>query len=413
MIRISLASCVGAALVALSSLETTSAAPYTPVVIPPGAFPAIGPGVIVPKLVFGKEYSRDMDEDSMGVLDPEQIVAWDGIGGTGDGLDYSLSRGVDYPREQQVDATANVHDLLFSQLREDRAHLIFSHDDVVAIPGAAGGPPLVFAPAVPLVGPVGLSNLNSIFGAAEVSVEVSGIFSGAPPEIQLGWAAIGDIQTMAGPKDLDSVEVWGPEPAFKADANKYSLEDDVMAGAGTSVFTYDIPTTTSFPYISHATIVSAVESLLGMAPTSGYNRLDKFGRDAINLDALMVNDNDGEENQFGGLGDAIIFSINQIVDPTDPDGYYATGSELFVLEGTAAGLVPSFLKHGAHAWDHLYTLGALRIVGGGPQQGGIIDINAIEAVGELVKVPEPSSALLLGLAGIVGLARRRQATLLI
>ena len=33
----------------------------------------------------------------------------------------------------------------------------------------------------------------------------------------------------------------------------------------------------------------------------------------------------------GGQGDQIIFSIRQMIDLTDPSGYYATGSELFVL----------------------------------------------------------------------------------
>ena len=41
--------------------------------------------------------------------------------------------------------------------------------------------------------------------------------------------------------------------------------------------------------------------------------------EAINLDALMVQDRDGVELQFGGIGDSIIFSISQMVDPADPE----------------------------------------------------------------------------------------------
>lgn len=392
-----------ALLVAATLSPSSHAAPYVPVVLPPGATPAVGPGVILPKDTFGKEYSRDTDEDFMGVADPERIVAWDGLGGTANGLDYTGTRpNPPYPREQQVDAAAHALDALFNALREDRAHLIFSHDDEVAVFAPGGGP--VFAPFIPLVGPVTLANGNIIIGAAELSVEESGVFTGAPPEIQHGWATVAEIQGMAPPSDLDSVEVWGPEPAYTADANKYSLEDDVVAGAGTSVFSYDLTGGFSAAYISHATIVTAVESLLGIAPSTGFNRLDRPGREAINLDALMVNDVDGVDLQFGGVGDSIIFSINQIVDPADADGYYATGSELFVLEATAAGLSASFLKHGGHDWDHAYTLGALALAI--PDQRAIIDINAIEAVGELV-VPEPAGVMLLSMAALAAVAGRR------
>ena len=49
----------------------------------------------------------------------------------------------------------------------------------------------------------------------------------------------------------------------------------------------------------------------------------------------MVRDVVGETDDFGrdptggGDHDAIIFSIEQLANPADPDGYYATGSELF------------------------------------------------------------------------------------
>lgn len=406
MLRHHLLFALAAAAAALAGSTNSPAAPYVPVVIPPGAMPAVGPGVMAPKEVFGKEYSRDADEDFVGAADAERVVAWDGIGGTANGLDYTGTRtNPPFPREQQVDALAHSRDALFNALREDRAHLIFSHDDEIAVFPPGGGP--MFAPSVPLLGPVLLANGNTINGAAEISVEESGVYSSAPPELQYGWAMVAEIQdtTMAPPSDLDGLEVWGPEPGFTADANKYSLEDDIVAGAGTSVFSYDLTGGFSAPYIPHATIVTAVESLLGIVPSTGFNRLNQPGREAINLDALMVNDVDGVELQFGGVGDSIIFSINQVVDPADPDGYYATGSELFVLEATAAGLSASFLKHGGHAWDHAYTLGALALPL--PDQRAVIDINAIEAVGELV-VPEPTGATLLSMAAIALLAPWRQ-----
>jgi hypothetical protein len=137
---------------------------------------------------------------------------------------------------------------------------------------------------------------------------------------------------------------------------------------------------------------------------------DQFpGIEGVNLDALMVRELFGDIDTFdrnpdGGPGDQIIFSIRQIVDPADPDGYYATGSELFVLDGSTGPAGTTYLMHGGHLWDHMYALTSLAVGPGGPFNGrGVIDINGIEAIGEAVVVPEPASMLLgcLALAGVV------------
>jgi hypothetical protein len=404
-----------AGIITQSALATI---PYTPVVLPPNAQPGIGPGVIAAPLVFGKEYSHDYDTTTIGAVgppppaDPEQVIAWDGIGGAADGLDYSLSRPVDFPREQEVDAIANSRDALYNQLRRDRAHLILSHDDRIGLyPGGAGP----FFPAagtvVPPFAPVAISNGSIIGGSGDLSVEESGFFSGAPPEVQYLWTPAPSINGMPPTTDIDGVEVWGPEPGIVADSDKYSLEDDIAQTGGgppVSIFHYVLPGGPSVPYITHPTIVSAVESLLGFTPTTAFNQYDRIWRDAINLDALMVQDVDGVIEQFGP-GDSIIFSISQMIDPADPDGYYATGSELFVMELTAAGgLSTSYLRHGGHSWSHGYTLGAMGVLGLPPNARAYIDINAIEAIGALV-VPEPSSYVLLAfsLIGICNAKRRR------
>jgi hypothetical protein len=69
----------------------------------------LGPGLAKPNIVPGKEYSHDMDTNTAapgGGLDPQQVIAWDGSGGTADGLDYSGSR-LNYQNDDQVDALAN------------------------------------------------------------------------------------------------------------------------------------------------------------------------------------------------------------------------------------------------------------------------------------------------------------------
>ncbi|MGI9428737.1 MAG: hypothetical protein ACR2NM_08775, partial [Bythopirellula sp.] len=124
------------------------------------------------------------------------------------------------------------------------------------------------------------------------------------------------------------------------------------------------------------------------------------GNDAINLAALMVRDTVGEDDSFdrnpdGTPGDQIIFSIQQIPNPSDPDGYYATGSELFVLDASLGAGGTTYLDHGGHLWDHGYALSELVISPNIVDGYGVIDINAIEAVGELVKVPEPAALALL------------------
>lgn len=383
--------------------------PYTPVALPPGAAPGLGAGLIGPASVFGKEYSHDVDQNTSGmggVPDPQQVIAWDGLGGAADGFDFSLTR-PNYPDEDQIDAIANHADALFTELRRDRAHLIYSHDDMISVYPA--GPPVPFgAPFTPgaFVPAAGLIPTPSgmIGGAGELSYELAGAF--APMSSHGLWADQKTINGMPLPRDVDGVEVWGPEPAFTDDADKYSLQVDAFSGVS-------IWNKSGSSYLSQAAIVAAVTSpgMLGPLPDGVVLPFPDFidGEAAINVDALMVRDTVGENDSFdrdpaGGPGDQIIFSISQIVDPTDPDGYYATGSELFVLD---ASLGVSFLRHGGHAWDHTYALTNFVAPAALVNGYGVFDINAIEAVGSMV-VPEPAAALMmLTCFGSAAMMRRR------
>lgn len=363
--------------------------PYTPVVS--AGLSPLGPEVEAARSVPGKEYSHDFDHTTAGpggTPDGEQIVAWDGIGGTDDGIDFTGTR-LNWTADQEIDAIASNYDYLFKQTREDKAHLVFSHDDeATAIARSASGAPMPVPMPVPSAGPVLLTNGNLIGGAGELSVERAGAF--ALPQTQHLWASQAEINGMPLPKDIDGVELWGDEPALTADTDKYSLELDHVSG--TSVWNGS-----GTPYIDHGMIVSAVETLLGIIPGSAFlPHDDQEGINAINVDALMVRDV-GEEDLFdGGVAgsgepsDFVIFSIRQIIDLADPTGYYATGSELFVLGGDGS---IGFLDHGFHVWDKSYALSELVLVDPlGNGLAGVIDINAIEAV---ASVPEPAAALLL------------------
>ena len=61
----------------------------------PGPYvgPVANPALGGPAVVYGKEYSHDPDQSAAppgGGLDPAQVIAWDGLGGTADGFDYSM-----------------------------------------------------------------------------------------------------------------------------------------------------------------------------------------------------------------------------------------------------------------------------------------------------------------------------------
>lgn len=353
-----------------------------------GPFPGFGPDIIDPKAVGGKEYSHDFDTTSMGappplVADPQQVIAWDGSGGVVDVVDYTGTR-LNWTADQDIDALANSGDFAYRELKEERAHLVFSFDDTYHTITAAGGAVVSTLPSDGLITtPIGM-----VGGAGELSYELGTFYGAAPSTVGL-WAEQEEINAMPRPDDIDAVEVWGPEPPLW-DADKYSLDPDIFSG--TSIWNASGST-----YLPHGVIAGAVMSLLGT----------DVDPDQINLDALMVQDRFGDRDRWddgpAGPGDEIIFSIRQIPHAGYPSGFYATGSELFVLNASAP---TTFLKHGGHLWDKMYALSAFDI--GVDNQRAILDINAIEAVGEFA-VPEPSSVLLvIAGAGILAVASRRR-----
>lgn len=341
-----------------------------PPYVPAGPFvvPTAGPILPGPTEVPGKEFSSHSDKDHFHFGDPEQVVNWNGLGGTYDGVDYTGSRQSD-PEERQVDALANVDDALFQEVINDAAHLLFSVDSIGGTaPGFDEGANVFYEKRI--TGGFGVwadQSLATPDGAAGSEVDV-----GAPIF------------------DLDGLEVWGPEPPdlnvpdppFIGDANRYSLGAGVLADPlGVSVWDIagGIPATPLWLQGEIAVIISIA---------SGIN-IDAFNPEEINLDGMMT-----------FADEKIMFTIDPMKDSTGAPLF--DGGEIFV--GTRTGgvgggvLGGSFLFHGGHLWDTAFpVMGTFGLLSE--------NINALEAVST---VPEPASLVLASLALLSLTAIRRR-----
>lgn len=330
----------------------------------PPVAPGAGVGLPLPSEVPGKEFSQLPDRDATGAADPQQIVSWDGIGGTADAANYFGSE-PQVPSTFEIDAIANHNDALFDPLLADNATLIFSVGNGVS-PTASGE---ITTSGGFVIGRSGdLSYESAVTGQTGI------------------WATAAEIDAMNPPVDVDGVELWGPEqPGFNA--NRYSLRGDAdngfVLGFGISVYCPGCGSLGN-AYIVQAGVRDDVAELLGQPEDFGLESED------IDLDAMIIGDT-GDETSIAVHGeDAYIFSIRQLAIPGKPGEFYATGSEIFVkrTDGTR-----EFLFHGGHLWDRDWALANMKF---GQRQ---MDINALEAV----SVPEPATAVLVLAAQLAAL----------
>ena len=408
--------------------------------------------------VYGKEYSHTnwfavyhspgdpnviniADHDAFASPDPLQVVSWDGLAGGAagnsgsvDAFDFGIP-GFNYP-EGQVDALGNKADFLFGRVISNEATLLFSVTGDIDVSS--------------MLPPAGSGSSAGIVAKAHVHFEDPlGPDAMSPLDI---WAAIEAPTAGPGPgpgvnhhvvEDLDALEVWGPEPPSHmrpgmptpvieghiggfpgprtADADRFSL--DLDAASGVSVWAYDDSgaVETIMPWIPHAEIVAAVETLfLG---GDGDLRFDDETRRHIDVDATMVRDFPTLPGRPGwDVGDELLFSIDPImggsiidatggmVGPAPP----IDGGEIMHLVKTAPGMGPgtfaiSFLSHGGHLWDTAFDVS-------GTFGYYFEDVDALEAVGTLtgdmdIPTPEPASIVLalfaIGCAGRLGRYRIR------
>lgn len=336
----------------------SSSALATPFTMGPRIFP--GTEILpTPVEVPGKEYSNHIDVDDTQptpMLDPEQNLAWDGIGGRNNTFDYSNSRlGDSLPRE--VDAIANAGDALYFEVINDRTWLLFSTDED-----------------------------NRIFYEEHVT-GANGIWA-LPPTIDADMAAIdpniGIQNTMPTDMDVDGLEVWGGDGPQFDDANRYSLEDDPFNNI--AVWKYDKNINLSTPLYTKTDIAQAIDDL--------FPNFDIIAED-IDLDAMMT------------FGSNIMFSVDPIIDKG------LDGGEIFVWDGVAASAI--FLTHGGHIWDTTFdvmgTFGTATENINALEAVGTFEDSPICTGGNCSQtVPEPGTILgLLAISGLgLGLKRKKQ-----
>jgi hypothetical protein len=311
--------------------------------------PAPGTLIPPPALVPGKEYTDHRDKNDLGAGDPDQVLAWDGFGGTADGFDYSGTLlPFQLPANNEVDALAAGGDALYRAVIADQAALTFSVEGYNA----------VHVEPVQLAGGAGAAYM---------------------------WATPAQIDSN-GVQDLDALELWGSNVSPKDDALNFSIAGDPFATLATggaakvSVWQYD-GVAASSPLIYTSDLAAAIDQQYGGPGVGGtlWSQLVEL----MDLDGLM---------SFGGEA---LFSIRplslSLIDPTLPD---FDGGEIFVF--TAPAQPTSFLVHGGHVWDTAFNVA---LTFGLPGE----NVDALEAVA----IPEPAALGLL--AGVVLLARRVRA----
>ncbi len=350
-----------------------------------------------PTFATGKEYSHGVpfagapsgDHDADTVIDPLQTVLWDGIGGAIDGVDYGDLPGLPTsvpPDQLQVDAMANHRDHLFGNITN-------------FAPFATGGPDttaLLFSVTDP-AGSKGLNvyRENGMTGATGLWADGES----APPAQEINDHGV-DMVTPDNWQNLDALEVWGPEAS--SDADRFSLEGDKMLT--TSVWTTTTGAVT--PYISQMELSTAVAGLLGITDPMD---IGFFVDNAdVDVDALIAAD-DGDTMGGGSVHvwddlDEIIFSLHPFTITLPTFGVVGMdgGEVIDWLKGSGI----TFLTHGGHLWDTAFDVTAA--VDPMAPMGSLENVDALEAMGKGIPIPEPGTYVLLGaMLAAVGLQRRR------
>jgi hypothetical protein len=310
-----------------------------------------GPSTIIPtaKEVPGKDFSDNPDRNAAGVADPEQVIAWDGIGGVRDSLDYDEppNSRPQYPPPTQVDGLAASFDALFDAVVNNRSALLISVET---------DPTILFERATG-------------FPAAPAGVGV--------------WATAADLDAMNPARDTDGLELWGDNNVD--DPYRYSLFGDPFTQTANpqkvAIWAYDDVGTTSIPHTLTTDLAAAIDLQFG---GDGMGVYWSELVEQMDVDAIMT------------LGQRVIFSIRPLAVPGTPIAF--DGGEIFVYENAATAT--KFLDHGGHLWDTGFDVMGTFLV---PSE----NVDALEAVSQFVPEPGCCGLVVLGMLGMAGLITGR------
>ena len=333
----------GAALAgALLAPQLAEALPWAPVANPVDPMP----GDFVPSadVVPGKDFSDVRDRNAAGAADPEQVVAWDGLGGVRDSFDYSGTRPAGLAQDIEVDGIGAGGDALFQSLRDNQSAMIFSVEN---------DPNILF-------------ERNTGGGAI--------------------WATAAQIDTTNPPIDTDGIELWGGNQ--NDDSDRYSLAGDpVLPGTGrVAIWAFTPAAGPSAPHTLTAELAAAMDLQFG-GPGVGGNFYSQL-LEQMDVDAIMT------------FGPQVTFSIRPIsiqVPGPAPTFVNFDGGEIF--EYTSSGVATKFLNHGGHLWDTAFDVRGTFSVNSE-------NIDALEAAS--VPEPASAALILLGFLAAPGVARRRR-----
>jgi hypothetical protein len=380
--RLALTACL-AAFVGTPALLGSGAAKAQPYgdPIPPGpfVFPVPSPKLPLPVHVPGKEVSfgnlpaMEGDRDQLFVSEPGQAVFFDGVRT----LPQSGLRNAWNFDGLQVDALANIQDVLFQAVRNDSTWLLFSVQN-----DRYGNAIFAEAPRTGKICLWSIKGCKSTNNTPEVVGEYFARFgallkNGNPSDV-LDPSTTYPVTADGHLIDVDGLEVWGPEPdlGYNPVTNDPASDANVFSAEGDSTFSVKCRTANT----CHTYLPAEIAVAIGLDPAS-----------PIDVDGLMTNLS-GTLDPGGLPYLKMLFSVRPIGG--------LDGAEIWDWSGVPGDLaVP--LIHGGHAWDTAFDLrGKLIAEGFGDMAlsttplGQDVNLDAIEAA----SVPAPLPFLGVGAA---------------
>jgi hypothetical protein len=387
--RLALTACL-AAFVGTPALLESGAAKAQPYgnPIPPGPFVSPAPGFDLPSPVnvpgkevsFGNLTALEGDRDQLFATAPGQAVFFDGVRR----LPQSGLRNAWNFDGLQVDAMANIGDVLFQAVRNNLTWLLFSVQNDrwgnAIFAEAPGGTICLWS----INGCKTTNNTPEVVG--EYFAGFGALLKNGNPSDVLDASNTYPVTSDGHLIDVDGLEVWGPEPAlgYNPGTNDPASDANVFSAEGDSSFSVKCRSAG----VCHTYTQSEIAAAIGRSDLAT----------SIDVDGLMTN--------LSGTLDPGGLSYLKMLFSVRPIGGL-DGAEIWDWSGVPGDLaVP--LSHGGHAWDTAFDLrGKLISEGFGDMAlsttplGQDVNLDAIEAA----STESPGPLPLLGVGAAFGFSR--------